>query len=591
MPTFVFRSRFFVAMIVSAVTTMGGIHSATAQTFTATRLDGNASTPVFDPVIDISTFESVDGTGFENASIIIEDNIDGPSVIRIPDWIPISERVHADAIYYTYFAHHGGDNIRLAWSESITGPWNLFNAQGSTAPERAWGVDGNNTGTLTPGSGVLDLDLNTSFDELTPSEGSSVGVNRHVASPDVLVDNENQRIVMYFHGPRKGDPNNQKTFVATSKYGLNFNPSTGLGPENRGFQGEVGQGMREVVPGESYFRIFEVGGETFAYSNNAELWKAPVTNDAGEINTLSNADSEGGWWNPSDGFLVTNSWWAQISDANNPIGQFYLSIGEGENDPRHLSIYTRTHLDPSDTNVYAFYSSKFDSPERIFLTVIDTDNGSTNPADWSALGQEEILRPELDWEGINNVLEASSGGRATGVQEVRDPYVFEDDKGTADTSDDELFLFYTGAGEEAIGVASLTFNAESVLGDYDGDGDVDVSDIDRYVGNIGADAIGDLAQLDLDSDGTVTIDDLNTHITTLAETSNGVKGALIGDLNLDGQVDVLGDAFLLIANLNSTGAISYGLGNINADLTVDVLGDAFALIGNLGQNNVPPTGP
>ena len=592
MPTFVFRHRFFVAMVVSAATTMGGIHSASAQTFTATRLDGNAATSEFDPIINVSTFESVNGTGFENASIVIEDNIDGPSVIRIPSWIPVSERVHEDAIYYTYFAHHGGDNIRLAWSESITGPWNLFNAQGSTAPERAWGVDGNNTGTLTPGSGVLDLDLNTSFDELTALENGLVGVNRHVASPDVLVDNENQRIVMYFHGPRKGDPNNQKTFVATSKYGLNFNPSTGLGPENRGFQGEVGQGMREVVPGESYFRIFEVGGETFAYSNNAELWKAPVTNDAGEINTLSNADSEGGWWNPSDGFVVTQSWWTQISDANNPIEQYYLSIGEGNNDPRHFAIYTRTHLDPSDTNVYAFYSSKFDSPERIFLTVIDTADGSTNPADWSAVGQETVLEPELVWEGGNLPLTPefgvpSQGSRAIGVRQLRDPYIFEDDKGTASTADDELFLLYTGAGEEAIGVASLTFNAESVLGDFDGDGDVDVSDIDFYVGNLGADAVGALAQLDLDSDGTVTIDDLNTHITTLVETANGVKGALIGDLNLDGQVNVLGDAFTLVGNLNSTGAISYGLGNVNADLTVNVLGDAFALIGNLGQNNDP----
>ena len=282
-----------------------------------------------------------------------------------------------------------------------------------------------------------------------------------------------------------------------------------------------------------------------------------------------------------------DSWWTQISDANNPIEQYYLSIGEGNNDPRHFAIYTRTHLDPSDTNVYAFYSSKFDSPERIFLTVIDTADGSTNPADWSALGQLEVIEPALDWEGINNPLLTSENGRATGVRQLRDPYVFEDNKGTVDTSDDELFLFYAGAGEEAIGVASLTF---SPLGDFDVDGDVDVDDIDFYVGSIDADAIGAFAQLDLDANGTVTIDDLNTFITTFVETSNGVTGALVGDLNLDGRVDVLGDAFLLIANLGSSGAVSYGLGNINADLVVDVLGDAFALIASLGQNNDPPAG-
>lgn len=128
----------------------------------------------------------------------------------------------------------------------------------------------------------------------------------------------------------------------------------------------------------------------------------------------------------------------------------------------------------------------------------------------------------------------------------------------------------------------------ALLGDFDEDGDVDVDDIDFYVGNIGADATGELAQLDLDGDSTVTIDDLNTHITTLVQPSNGAQGALIGDLNLDGRVNVLGDAFILVASLNSTGPISYGLGNINADMAVDVLGDAFALVANLGQNNDPP---
>ena len=155
MPTPVWNNRLIVAMTAFFVVTISCMSPATAQTFTVTRLDGDLTTSaVSDPVIDVSVFEKVDGLGFENASIIIEDNIDGPSVIRIPSWIPVSERVHEDAIYYTYFAHHGGDNIRLAWSSSITGPWNLFNAQGSSAPERAWGVAGNNTGTLTPGSGV-----------------------------------------------------------------------------------------------------------------------------------------------------------------------------------------------------------------------------------------------------------------------------------------------------------------------------------------------------------------------------------------------------------------------------------------------------
>jgi len=129
--------------------------------------------------------------------------------------------------------------------------------------------------------------------------------------------------------------------------------------------------------------------------------------------------------------------------------------------------------------------------------------------------------------------------------------------------------------------------APSVPGDFDDDGDVDIDDIDFYVGNIGASAAGALAELDFDGNGTVTIGDLNNHITTLVEPSNGAQGALIGDLNLDGRVDVLGDALSLVTNLNSTGLVSYGQGNLNADLMVNVLGDALILVTNLGQNNDP----
>jgi len=92
---------------------------------------------------------------------------------------------------------------------------------------------------------------------------------------------------------------------------------------------------------------------------------------------------------------------------------------------------------------------------------------------------------------------------------------------------------------------------------------------------------------DTQGNGTVTIGDLNTHVTTLVEPSNGAQGALIGDLNLDGRVTVLGDALSLVTNLNSTGLVSYGQGNLNADLMVNVLGDALILVSNLGQNNDP----
>ena len=69
---------------------------------------------------------------------------------------------------------------------------------------------------------------------------------------------------------------------------------------------------------------------------------------------------------------------------------------------------------------------------------------------------------------------------------------------------------------------------------------------------------------------------------------DSVYVALPGDANLDGQVDVLSDAFALIGNLGLSGGASWAQGDFNDDGDVDVLGDAFILIGQLGQSVIPP---
>lgn len=122
------------------------------------------------------------------------------------------------------------------------------------------------------------------------------------------------------------------------------------------------------------------------------------------------------------------------------------------------------------------------------------------------------------------------------------------------------------------------------LGDFDMDGDVDLADLDRYIGNLNMDATGDLEALDLNSNGIVDSDDFRQHYEQLVETSNGGKGTFAGDTNLDGSVDVLSDAFALVANLGSE-VNSWSDGDLNGDGTVDVLSDAFLLVANLGSTN------
>ena len=113
---------------------------------------------------------------------------------------------------------------------------------------------------------------------------------------------------------------------------------------------------------------------------------------------------------------------------------------------------------------------------------------------------------------------------------------------------------------------------------------MDADDIDFYAGNVGSAATGDLAPLDLDGDGLITLADHDLHVATLVETANGQTGAIIGDINLDGSVNVLSDGFTLIGGLGSTTS-SYANGDLNADEVINVLGDALRLVANLGRTN------
>jgi hypothetical protein len=55
------------------------------------------------------------------SSATLGDNINGPTVIRVPAWIdrPLGR-------YYMYFAHHMGRFIRLAYANAIEGPWTVY---------------------------------------------------------------------------------------------------------------------------------------------------------------------------------------------------------------------------------------------------------------------------------------------------------------------------------------------------------------------------------------------------------------------------------------------------------------------------------
>ncbi len=138
----------------------------------------------------------------------IGENIQGPSVIRVPEWIEY--RLGA---YYLYFADHKGTYIRLAYADDLLGPWRIH-APGSLQ--------------------IAESYFATAPPEVTPEEEarlralpSDLGHDRfveattpHIASPDVHVDDENRRIVLYYHGLE--GVSRQRSRAATSNDGIHF---------------------------------------------------------------------------------------------------------------------------------------------------------------------------------------------------------------------------------------------------------------------------------------------------------------------------------------------------------------------------------
>ena len=122
--------------------------------FVVTRLNNGQ------PIIDQTMFAAVGAEG-EGA------NINGPSLIRIPDWILPSERADPSAVYYLYFAHHAGDYIRMAWATDVAGPWTLYQT-GSDVPLGDRGVLNNNEMTIDVGMGI-EIEGTTSLHQMSTS--------------------------------------------------------------------------------------------------------------------------------------------------------------------------------------------------------------------------------------------------------------------------------------------------------------------------------------------------------------------------------------------------------------------------------------
>jgi len=351
------------------------------------------------PIITQNMFTSV---GAHNEG----ENLNGPSVIRIPDWIEPENRADPEALYYLYFAHHDGAYIRMAWAKEIEGPWYLYNI-GSAV--------------LVGNRGVLDL----GGSQIHIDNGISIP-NNHLASPDAIVDHENQQIILYFHSGSSTyvdgvEVDKQICYVATSPYGLNFYNH-----------------IESVLLGPSYFRVFNYKQNLYALTNDGTPYRAPDVESP---------------WTPPGGHDFTKYLWNK-----HPENPFQLDINNDGYSRDVLRVrHTAVRLVGDDLHI--FYSRRGDSPERIQMSVIDLK--VSNWEQWDATYPPiEILKAVPGWEGGELSLKPSDKGPAPeNVNQLRDPYFFEDNDGS-------MYLFYTGRGEDAIGITALYYH-ETFPAGYD----------------------------------------------------------------------------------------------------------------------------
>jgi len=163
----------------------------------------------------------------------------------VPDWVtaPLGK-------YYLYFADHKGAYIRLAYADSLIGPWKIH---------RPGSLQLGRSHFLTSPPDISDEQL-----ALIETNRIKAGVKLmhgikeeittpHIASPDVHVDSKNQRILMYFHGLE--GLAHQVTRLAISADGIHFDA------------------LPQILA-KTYFRAFEWDKHTYGLAMPGQIYRS-----------------------------------------------------------------------------------------------------------------------------------------------------------------------------------------------------------------------------------------------------------------------------------------------------------------------------
>lgn len=172
-------------------------------------------------------------------------NIQGPSLIRVPDWLPAPL-----GRYYLYFADHKGRYIRLAYADALPGPWQIH-VPGSLRLEQTPFPQ-----EPPPVSAAAVRRAEARNRERGVKIGHSVATEMgtpHIASPDVHVRDADRQIVMYYHGLEAAG--RQVSRVAVSGNGVDFESHTD-------------------ILGQTYMRVFSYRRITYALAMPGQFYRS-----------------------------------------------------------------------------------------------------------------------------------------------------------------------------------------------------------------------------------------------------------------------------------------------------------------------------
>jgi hypothetical protein len=302
------------------------------------------------------------------------DNINGPSIIQVPSWVarPLGR-------YYLYFAHHKGSYIRLAYADNLAGPWKIYDP------------------------GVLNV-KDTEFYRQQPDPPALAGnFYTHVASPEVVIDEANKRLVMLVHGWYTAgerwpeDPREAARWSGSKGYAQLT--QTAVSTDGLHFSAQPG-----VTARTSYERVFRWQGTWYSMGRLGVLGRAAGLSERFELGP-----------NPFAGV-------------------------EGLKPVRHVATILR------GDRLYVFFSSIGDAPEQILFSTVAL-NGDWKT--WKATAPVKVLHPETQWECAELPVKPSKAGEAEGPENaLRDPAVIEDGG--------RVVLFYSYCGEQGLAAADVT---------------------------------------------------------------------------------------------------------------------------------------